>query len=97
MFDTNGKGMWNRKGIVELVKGWSRAAVGNMNAKVMDVFLGTLDWALRCGAYCWTRGGGRTVQGSLLRPMHTPVCFAVMPQSFVVGGPVWKRPSVNFG
>ena len=46
VFDTRNKFTYKRKGLITgLVCAWLRAAVGKMNRKNMERFLGRLEWA----------------------------------------------------
>ena len=72
----------------------------------MERLLGRLEWALRpsaglspflAGAYCWKHAGGSRVPRALLRPLLTAICFAFVPQKYLVKARVQAEPPTCWG
>ena len=88
-----------------LVRLWLLLVLGLLNGKGMERLLGRLEWALRpsaglspflAGAYCWKHtgggGGGSRVPRALLRPLLTTICFAFVPQRYMMKARVQAEP-----
>ena len=84
-----------------LVRVWLLLVLGLLNRKGMERLLGRLEWALRplaglslflAGAYCWKHAGGSRVPRALLRPLLTSICFAFVPQRYVMKARVQAKP-----
>ena len=94
IFDLSSDTLENRPGMLRgLVRVWLLLVLGLLNRKGMERLLGRLEWAFRpseglspflAGAYCWKHAGGSRVPRALLRPLLTAICFAFVPQRYMM-------------
>ena len=104
VFDLRSGTLENRPGMLRgLVRLWLLSLLGLLNRKGMERLLGRLEWALRPSAglspllavaYYWKHARGSRIPRALMRPLLTTICFAFVPQRYMVKARVQVEPPI---